>query len=98
MGGDGINLTGCEGNTIIANLCKSNGGDGIELVGTDDNNIVLGNFCRLNTGYGIKITNANCDENLVQGNTCLSNTAGNISDSGTATFIGADTTNNNNLL
>ena len=97
-GSDGINLSGCIRCAITANKCISNGGVGILLSANDDNNVVVANFCRLNTGYGITVGNANCDENVVQGNTCLSNTAGQLLDSGTATFIGGDATNNNNLL
>lgn len=96
-GTDGIKLTACERNALVANFADSNTSDGIELTANDDWNVVVGNYCRDNTGWGITIANANCDENVVQGNTALDNTAGEINDGGTNSFIGASTVNNNNL-
>lgn len=71
------------------------GGDGLKLTATADRISTSGNNFLNNTGYGINIANANCDNNILVGNNTANNTAGAINDLGTGTLKSALV---NNLL
>jgi len=84
----GVELT--AGNSdidLISGYINTCGGDGIKLTATTDNISINTNSLLNNTGYGINIANANCDDNMILGNSFTNNTAGSANNSGTSTLI-----------
>jgi parallel beta-helix repeat protein len=73
--------------SILDNYIISNGGDGIRLETDCDNNLIKSNFCNSNTGFGIHIVNASCEDNVIENNKLIGNVAGAISDGGTRTIL-----------
>lgn len=84
--GKGIEfVSGCNDIQFIGGKCNRNGSDGIKLTATSDRNGFIGITCDTNTGYGINIAAASCDNNMISSCALVSNTAGQISNSGTGT-------------
>jgi len=84
--------SGSEWNIFIGNLVLSAQRDGFRIAG--DENIIIGNFCRWNKGYGINILSG-AIRNLVRLNFLIYNSAGSMLDNGTDTRKAASTTNDN---
>lgn len=85
--GKGIEMnatSSCVLNNITASF---NGSDGVKFTANCDNNFITNCLNSGNTGYGINIANANCDTNIILGNNIYSNTAGQVTNSGTNTKI-----------
>lgn len=78
-------VSSCDDNQLIGGKVNRNGSDGIKLTATSDRNGFIGLTCDTNTGYGINIAAASCDNNMVSSCALVSNTAGQISNSGTGT-------------
>ncbi len=81
----GITLHTVDRAIVQGNIMRSFDHDGILLDSSVDNSMITGNICTSNGGYGVNVSNANCDNNLVHGNHLLGNTTGSLSDSGTGT-------------
>lgn len=101
--GNGIKLAGGVAGGNITGGYQNNGGDGVVLAGTTSF-VIIGSFGVFtgNTGYGVNISAAGCVANTIVGNIFSSNTAGAITNSGTATLRRDnnpdDTTNNDFIL
>lgn len=84
-------ISGCNKISFNGGFINSNGGDGIKLTATDDKN----SFSQLqlvdNTGYGLNIAAATCDNNIIIGNSFSGNTAGAVNNSGTGTVVNDNT-------
>lgn len=78
-------VSSCDDNQLIGGKVNRNGSDGIKLTATSDRNGFIGLTCDTNTGYGINIAAASCDNNMISSSALVSNTAGQISNSGTGT-------------
>ena len=95
---NGWNLV--SGNSRIRfNSCGAfgNGGDGFKLTATSDKCVIATCLSEDNTGYGINIAAATCDNNIVIGNTLENNTAGIINDDGTATIVEHNSPSNGSI-
>lgn len=79
-------ISGCHELDIIDGEINSCGGDGLRLTATDNGIIMSANSIINNTGWGVNIVNANCNNNILIGTYAKSNTAGSITDSGTGTL------------
>jgi Right handed beta helix region len=85
----GIELVSGNSDTDISGgYVNSCGGDGIKLTATSDRIEITDNSFLNNTGYGINIANANCDNNILVGNNTSGN-GGTLNDSGTGTLKSA---------
>jgi parallel beta-helix repeat protein len=82
-----IYLTRSSNNCISGNVCHDCGSDGIHLDTNSDQNIIVGNRSYSNTGYGVNINAATCNDNMIAKNHLIGNTAGGINNSGTNTDI-----------
>ncbi len=82
---EGISLVGASFCVIGSNSIFSGTRDGIRL-NASDRNTINGNVCRVNSGYGINISNSACDNNIVSANVCTGNGSGQINDAGTNTL------------
>ncbi|GAG15839.1 unnamed protein product, partial [marine sediment metagenome] len=90
-GREGIHITSVS--TLVAhNQCYQNTENGIEISGFGDYNSLTGNYCQLNTGWGISISNVGSAWNIVTSNYFLTNTAGGFNDGGTNTQVGHNVT------
>jgi len=86
--GDGIRANNVAGYNFTNNLVVTCT-DGIHFEDKVDNCLVAGNYCENNSGYGIDIATATCDNNTVKNNKLVGNTAGCFLDSGTGTMLDA---------
>lgn len=77
---------------ITSGYCNTCGGDGIKLTTTSDRNTIVACSFLNNTGYGVNIAAASCDDNKVLAPAFSNNTAGTVNDLGTGTFISPQTT------
>lgn len=85
--GVGIQLSGTNGVQITMGSVRYSGSDGIKLM-DDSNNIFIGSsYLKNNTGYGVNISEADCDKNTVVGCHFVSNTAGTINNLGTSSIL-----------
>jgi hypothetical protein len=84
---DGIHLeTTCNCNLISLNIVDTSGRDGLRIDDNSDDNRVLSNILRNNTGYGVRIVNANCNRTVFDDKNYFSgNVAGILSDAATDT-------------
>lgn len=73
--------------SILDNYLLLNGGDGIRLETDCDNNLIKSNYSNSNTGFGINIVNASCEDNNIENNKLIGNVAGAMSDGGTRTIL-----------
>jgi len=88
-GGQGIEFVATSNRVFIQNcLINGNTSDGIKLTATCDTFNVSNNQILNNSGYGINIAAATCDNNIIYPNQYSNNTSGNISDGGTGTLYG----------
>ena len=81
-GEDGI-IVAASRNVISGNTIRGVGkssGDGINLNGNFDNNVMMGNICTAWPGYGINIESEDADSNVVLGNILTGNTTGALFD------------------
>jgi hypothetical protein len=86
--GKGINFV--SGNTdigITSGVIKNSSSDAIKLTATTDQCSINGLQIHDNTGWGINIAASTCDNNIIGMNFLGTNTAGNVTDSGTGTKI-----------
>lgn len=83
----GIYIENTNFASIIGNTLQDHATDGIQIDTDSDDNVLLGNNCEGNGGYGIRIANANCARNRVKDNQLMGNTLGCISDGGTDTRL-----------
>lgn len=84
----GLELVGVNTyNSFTDGMIDGNGSDAIKVTATSDFNIFTSNNIQNNTGWGMNIAAASCDNNVVNGNTFTANTAGNLTDSGTSSVI-----------
>lgn len=91
--GHGIELvSGCTGIQIIVGTITNNGGDGVKLTATSDRNSIGPIILENNTGYGINIADATCDDNTIIVPSFIGNTAGTYQDLGTNTNVVATVT------
>ena len=88
----GVNLVSGNNNIIIKCVARNNTSDGIKITATSDYCKIVNGHFDTNGGYGINIANANCDKNVVDGNSYNANVSGTLSDSGTGTVNGDNTT------
>lgn len=88
---DGIDIQGSD-NIVQGNVVNSCANDGILIGGNYDNNILLSNRCRNNTGVGINISSSLADSTILAFNNLKGNTGGAFTNSGTGTVIGPNVT------
>lgn len=74
-------------------FCSS---DGIKLTATTDSIQMAAMQINNNSGWGINIAAATCDNNTIVGNTFESNVSGNITNTGTGTIIAGNSPNSVN--
>jgi len=79
-------ISDCNDNQFAQGVFSNNGSDAIKLTATSDRNIVNAVSLTDNTGYGVNIANANCDNNILIGVIASGNGSGSVSDSGTGTL------------
>lgn len=72
---------------INSGVSSSSSGDGFKFTATTDQFILSGCNINGNTGYGINIAASTDDNNIILGNILLTNTAGQLTNSGTGTKI-----------
>lgn len=86
--GQGIELaSNCTGIQIIVGTITNGGSDGVKLTATSDRCSIGPLIFENNTGYGINIAAATCDDNTIIVPTFINNTSGDYNDSGTGTNI-----------
>jgi len=86
-GGNGAFINDCDSINFIGGGSDANTSDGIEL-DADSNQCNVSSWqANSNTGYGVRINSANCDDNNVIGNQLQNNTAGGVLDSGTTSIV-----------
>ena len=73
-----------SGNAVKGNYC-ANGTDGILINGNYDRNVLMGNICTSNSGYGINLASSLVDRTVAIGNVLTGNTTGALQDLGTTT-------------
>lgn len=86
--GKGINFV--SGNSdigVTSGVIKNSSSDAIKLTATSDQCSITGLQIHDNTGWGINIAASTCDNNIIGMNFLGTNTAGNVTDSGTTTKI-----------
>jgi parallel beta-helix repeat protein len=84
---DGFYIYLANNNIIIGNQVNSTtNGSGMGILHSSYN-IVIGNECQGNNGYGINIVGSNSNNNLVVKNYLTGNTSGALSNAGTGTII-----------
>jgi hypothetical protein len=85
--GKGIEfVANCNTISLLNATVRYCSSDGVKLTASSDGIAIYGCAFDNNTGYGVNIAAATCDNNEIEGNVFSSNTAGDINDLGTLTI------------